>query len=129
MIAPVILAVPIAVVVAAGEAVTAPGWLPSTAGAFVALIGVYAGYRQSTRVARINARSEAQKVEAGAFERAQASLVADATRRDGELARVESKLAGEEQRSERLRARVIELEDKVARLQRRLIVAGIEDGE
>lgn len=127
--APILLAVPVTVVVAVGEAVSAPGWLPSTAGAAVALIGVYAGYRQSTRVARINARSEAQKVEAGAFERARASMESEASRRDGELARVGAKLAAEEEKSDRLRARVLELEERVALMRRRMIVAGIEDTE
>lgn len=126
---PVVLAVPAAVVVAAGEAVAAPGWIPSTIGALVALTGVYAGYRQSTRVASIKARSEAGKVEAGAFERARASLESDAARRDGELARVETKLAAEEEKSDRLRARVLELEERVALMRRRLILAGIQDTE
>lgn len=129
MAPPIVLALPLAVALAAGEAVTAPGWLPSTVGAIVALAGVYAGYRQSTRVARINARSEAQKVEAGAFERARASLESDAVRRDAELHRVETKLASAEEREEHLRVRVIELEEKVARMRRRLILAGIEDTE
>jgi len=123
----VVLAVPVAVVLAAGEAVTAPGWIPSTIGALVALAGVYAGYRQSTRVARINARSEAAKVEAGAYERARQSLEADATRRDAELARVEAKLTVEEGRSELLRTRVLSLEEEVSRLRRRLIEAGVGD--
>lgn len=122
-----VLAVPVAVALAAGEAVTAPGWIPSTIGALVALAGVYAGYRQSTRVARINARSEAAKVEAGAYERARQSLEADATRRDAELARVEAKLTVEEGRSELLRTRVLSLEEEVSRLRRRLIEAGVGD--
>lgn len=127
--APLLLAVPVTVVVAVGEAVSAPGWLPSTVGAFVALVGVYAGYRQSTRVARINARSEAEKVEAGAFERARASMESEAVRRDAELARVGAKLAAEEEKSDRLRVRVLELEERVALMRRRMIVAGIEDTE
>jgi polyhydroxyalkanoate synthesis regulator phasin len=111
----------------------------------IALGAAYFAYRQSTRVARIAAEStaatartvaetEAKRIEADAYQRAQGLVDAQVARQTAEMERNAQQIAtqrvemaSQRAEAEGLRRKVLELQDEVARLRHRLIVAGLDD--
>jgi hypothetical protein len=98
------------------------------------LVAAWLAYRQSTRVANIAAGTEAQKISGAEYDRARGLMEAGNARLLDEIVRLEKKIsqlredgsADARQRTED-RIRIAELERHVARMQIRLIRAGIED--
>jgi septal ring factor EnvC (AmiA/AmiB activator) len=108
-------------------------WLPSIITAFLAFAASYLGYRQATRAARTNAKIEAEKVDAAAYERAKGLYEAGIEQLEEQLHRLREEIDAwrgrttmAEDAAARLQSRVSELELTIARMRRQLILAGVE---
>lgn len=116
----------LAPMVLAGDVVDA--WRgPLLAGVF-GLLSAMVAYWQATRQAAGAARNEARRIDAEAYERAKRGIDEERPVLRAEVTQLRAEVDTERLGSARLRARVVELEDEVARLRRRLIVAGIDEG-
>jgi chromosome segregation ATPase len=109
------------------------GYVGSILAFLGAVVAAYLAYRQATAVARTQARAEARKVDAGAYERAKAlyesgiqQLEEQVRRLRAEVDSYRGRAAIAEDASSRLSARVAELELTIARMRRQLILAGVE---
>lgn len=115
---------PTPVLAVAGDAVDV--WrgpvLALAGGAFAA----YMAYRQAAKVARSTAEVEAQKIDAGAYQRARELYEAGIGQLEMQLQRLRQQLSEEQQMSTGLRARVRELEDTVDRMHRQITAAGLD---
>jgi hypothetical protein len=114
-----------------GGATVWPSLLALVGGVTAAVLA----YRQSTKVAKLAAGTEAQKIDGAAYDRARALMELGNIRLQDEIARLERKIARFEleagqDASEHIadRTRIAELERHVARMQIRLIRAGLENG-
>jgi hypothetical protein len=108
--------------------------LPSLAALAGGLVAAWLAYRQSTRVAKIAAGTEAQRISGAEYDRARALMESGNARLLDEIGRLETKIrqlredgSVDARRHTEDRIRIDELERHVARMQLRLIRAGIED--
>jgi TolA-binding protein len=112
---------------------TAGNWLPSLVTALLAFAASYLGYRQATRAARTNAKIEAERVDAAAYERAKGLYEAGIEQLEEQLSRLREEIESwrgrttmAEHAAAHLQGRVAELELTIARMRRQLILAGVE---
>lgn len=90
------------------------------------IIGSVFAYRQSSRAAEKASKTEAIKVEAGAYERARKLYENGIRQLEEQLDRLKLQLTDEQDVSAKLRKQISELEDTVSVLRQQLINAGIE---
>jgi len=112
------------------------GWTPAIVALITTGLGGYFTYQASSKVARTNADLESKKIEGAAYDRAKTLLETGINGLQREIGRLEE-LVGrlrtqvveyEDQRTKD-RERIAELELRVTKLRRRLIIAGLEDPE
>lgn len=83
-------------------------------------------YKQATKVSAASSRVEIQKVDAGAYERARGIYESGIKQLEEQLTRLRTQLDEEREVSGRLRTRISDLEDTVARMRRQMVIAGID---
>jgi hypothetical protein len=93
---------------------------------FAAVICAYLAYKQATKVSAATSRVEIQKVDAGAYERARLIWESGIKQLEGQLTHLRTQLDEEREVSGRLRTRISDLEDTVARMRRQMMLAGME---
>lgn len=86
----------------------------------------YLAYRQATKVSAEASRVEVQKVDASAYDRARAIYESGIKQLEEQLSHLRKQLDEEREVSGRLRTRVSELEDTVARMRRQMTLAGMD---
>jgi ppGpp synthetase/RelA/SpoT-type nucleotidyltranferase len=86
----------------------------------------YLAYRQATKVSAQTSRVEIQKVDAGAYERARGIYESGIKQLEEQLSHLRKQLDEEREVSGRLRTRVSELEDIVAKMRRQMMIAGMD---
>lgn len=91
-----------------------------------AIACAYLAYKQATKVSAASSRVEIQKVDAGAYERARGIYESGIKQLEEQLTRLRVQLDEEREVSGRLRTRISDLEDTVAKMRRQMMVAGID---
>lgn len=94
--------------------------------ALAAVLCSYVTYKQATKVSAEASRVEAKKVDAGAYERARVIYESGIKQLEEQLTHLRTQIDEEREVSGRLRTRVSELEDTVARMRRQMMLAGME---
>ncbi len=94
--------------------------------ALTAVFCAWMAYKQATKTSAEASRVEVQKVDAGAYERARVIYESGIKQLEVQLTNLRQQLDEEREVSGRLRTRISDLEDTVARMRRQMMLAGIE---
>lgn len=104
-------------------------WLPSVIASLLGFLAALLAYRQSTRAVASRNKTEMTRVDGEAYGRAKALYESGIAQLEKQVADLRIQINNERDVSEKLRVRVMELEETVARLRYQLILVGIDSGQ